>query len=258
MQNLNLSKEPLYKENLTKSNSSYTKKSDFNNSNQNNLDDTEKSKLINTDLSNLTYSDLSNIEGYFSINNNSLNTICNKSYSCCNEPRPISNKSNSIGNKAHSTAIQGCLTQSLSQSKSQSRSPATDRDCVERALSLNQEIHESTLSSKTVNHESSLHSSNCGQECSLTFKKRISSSSSDNLVYMVKYLQREYSDDLEKILMRVSAKLPDIKRIETENNPDGEVILKFFKECFNEPFLLDELSLGTIKLLTYLLVLYDP
>lgn len=209
-------------------------------------------------MSNLFYSDLSNVEGSLSINNNSLNTICNESYSSCNEPRPISNESNSIGNKGHSTTIQGCLTQSLSQSKSQSRSPATDRDCVERALSLNQEIHESTLSSKTVNHESNLHSNNGGQESSLTLKKRISSSYSDNLVYMVKYLQREYSDDLEKILIRVSAKLPDIKRIETENNPDGKIILKIFKEGFNETFLLDELSLGTIKLLTYLLVLYDP
>lgn len=257
-QNLIHTEGALYKENLAKSDSIYTKKIDFNNSNQNNLDDTEKNKLINTDLSNLTYSDLSNIEGYFSINKNSLNTICNKSYSCCNEPRPISNEPNSIGNKGHSTAILGSLTQSLSQSKSQSRLPATDRECVERALSLNKDIHESTLSSNTVNHERCLHSNNGEHEISLTFKKRISTSSSDNLVYMVQYLQREYSGDLEKILMRVSLILPDIKRIETENSPDGEVILKFFKEGFNEPFSVDELSSSTIKLLTYFLVRYDP
>lgn len=221
--NLIITEKALYKEHLAKSNSSYTKKSDFNKLNQNNLDDTEKSKTIKIDLSNLFYSDLNNIESSRSINNNSLNTICNKSYSSCNEPRPISNEPNSIGNKGHSTAILGSLTQSLSQSKSQSRLPATDRECVERALSLNKDIHESTLSSKTVNHESSLHSNNGVHESSLTLKKRISSSSSDNLLYMVQYLQSEYSDDLEKILMRVSAKLPDIKRIETETNPDGEV-----------------------------------
>lgn len=256
--NLIITEKALYKEHLAKSNSSYTKKSDFNKLNQNNLDDSEKSKTIKTDLSNLFYSDLNNIEGSRSINNNSLNTICNKSYSSCNEPRPISNEPNSIGNKGHSTAILGSLTQSLSQSKSQSRLPATDKECVERALSLNKDIHESTLSSKTVNHESSLHSNNGVHESSLTFKKRISSSSSDNLLYMVQYLQSEYSDDLEKILMRVSAKLPDIKRIETETSPDGEVNLIFFKDGLNEPFSVDELSSSTIKLLTYLLVLYDP
>lgn len=259
--NLILPKEPLFKENLAKNNSSHAEKSDFNdfnNSNQNKLDDTEKSKLINTDLSNLTNSDLSNVEGSLSINNNSLNTICNKSYSSCNEPSQICNEPNSIGNDGHSTAIQESLTQSLSQSKSQSQSPATDRDCVERALSLNKGFHESTLFSKTVNHESSLHSNKVEHESSLTLKKIVSSSSSDNLVYMVQYIQREYSNALEKILKSVSAKLPDIKRIETENNSDGEVILKFFKEGFNEPFSLDELSAGTLKLLTYLLVLYDP
>lgn len=246
--NLILFKEPLYKENLAKSNSSYTKKSEFNKLNQNNFDDTENGKLINTDLSNLTNSDLSNINGSRSINNNSLNTICNKSYSSSNEPRPISNEPNSIGNEALSTAIQGSLTQS----------PATDRDCIERSLTLNKGIHESSLFSKTVNRESRLHSNKGKHESYFTSKKIVSLSSSANLVYMLQYLLREYPDDFCKILKRVSSKLPDIRRIEADTNSDGEIVLRFFKEGFNEPFLLDELSSGTLKLLTYLLVLYDP
>lgn len=85
-----------------------------------------------------------------------------------------------------------------------------------------------------------------------------SNNTSNNLVEMLQYLQREYPDDFCKILKRVSSKLPDIRRIETEINPDGEMVLRFIKEGFNEPFLLDELSSGTLKLLTYLFVLYDP
>lgn len=247
-QNLIHTEGALYKENLAKSDSIYTKKSDFNNSNQNNFDDTENGKLINTDLSNLTNSDLSNINGSRSINNNSLNTICNKSYSSSNEPRPISNEPNSIGNEALSTAIQGSLTQS----------PATDRDCIERSLTLNKGIHESSLFSKTVNRESRLHSNKGKHESYFTSKKIVSLSSSANLVYMLQYLLREYPDDFCKILKRVSSKLPDIRRIEADTNSDGEIVLRFFKEGFNEPFLLDELSSGTLKLLTYLLVLYDP
>lgn len=247
-QNLIHTEGALYKENLAKSDSIYTKKSDFNNSNQNNFDDTENGKLINTDLSNLTNSDLSNINGSRSINNNSLNTICNKSYSSSNEPRPISNEPNSIGNEALSTAIQGSLTQS----------PATDRDCIERSLALNKGIHESSLFSKTVNRESRLHSNKGKHESYFTSKKIVSLSSSANLVYMLQYLLREYPDDFCKILKRVSSKLPDIRRIEADTNSDGEIVLRFFKEGFNEPFLLDELSSGTLKLLTYLLVLYDP
>lgn len=79
-----------------------------------------------------------------------------------------------------------------------------------------------------------------------------------NLANVVQYMQREHGNQFKKVLSRISAKIPGIEKIDTRVSPDGRLLLEFYAEGFSEPFFAQQISDGTLKYFTYLLLLEDP
>jgi len=54
-------------------------------------------------------------------------------------------------------------------------------------------------------------------------------------------------------------RVPGVVNVETQPIAEtGQILLKIRDESFNEPFLVDRVSDGTVKILAYLVLLYDP
>ena len=53
-------------------------------------------------------------------------------------------------------------------------------------------------------------------------------------------------------------RVPGVSRVEAKPTEDGRLLLRFTDGAFSEPFLANHVSDGTIKMLAYLVLLYDP
>jgi predicted ATPase len=71
-------------------------------------------------------------------------------------------------------------------------------------------------------------------------------------------MEREYPKQFRAILERIAAKIPGIKKIDTERTPDGRLLLRFNDRGFQDPFYAQQMSDGTLKIFAYLLLLEDP
>ena len=80
----------------------------------------------------------------------------------------------------------------------------------------------------------------------------------DNLANVVQYMQREHDDRFSKVLNKISKKIPGIEKIDTKVSPDGRLLLEFHAQGFSEPFFAQQMSDGTLKFFTYMLLLEDP
>lgn len=80
----------------------------------------------------------------------------------------------------------------------------------------------------------------------------------DNLANVVQYMQREHDDKFIKVLDKISKKIPGIEKIDTKISPDGRLLLEFYAQGFAEPFFAQQMSDGTLKFFTYMLLLEDP
>ena len=88
-------------------------------------------------------------------------------------------------------------------------------------------------------------------------QKRLSTTG-DNLPNVIQYLQEQYPERLEKIISILSERVPRLEMIETEQIMDGYLSLQIKDAPFAEPILVKFASDGTLKLLSYLTLLYDP
>ena len=80
----------------------------------------------------------------------------------------------------------------------------------------------------------------------------------DNLGNVVQFMEREHPKRFKDILGRISDKIPGIHKIDTEESPDGRLLLRFNDKGFSDPFYSQQMSDGTLKLFAYLLLLEDP
>jgi predicted ATPase len=80
----------------------------------------------------------------------------------------------------------------------------------------------------------------------------------DNLGNVVQFMEREHSKKFQNILNSISHKIPGIEKISTEKSPDNRLLLKFNDRGFQDPFYVQQMSDGTLKVLAYLLLLEDP
>ena len=88
-------------------------------------------------------------------------------------------------------------------------------------------------------------------------QKRLSTTG-DNLPNVIQYLQEQYPERLEKIISILSERVPRLEMIKTEQIMDGYLSLQIKDAPFAEPILVKFASDGTLKLLSYLTLLYDP
>lgn len=84
------------------------------------------------------------------------------------------------------------------------------------------------------------------------------SPSGDNLANVVQYLAEQHKERLDEILGVLSRRVPRLEKVEAEPLGDGRLLLKVKDAPFPEPVQARFTSDGTLKMLAYLIVLYDP
>jgi len=80
----------------------------------------------------------------------------------------------------------------------------------------------------------------------------------ENLGNVVQYMQREHPEKFQRILEQIATKIPGVHEISVSPSADGRLLLQFNDRGFTDPFYVQQMSDGTIKLFTYLLLLEDP
>jgi predicted ATPase len=80
----------------------------------------------------------------------------------------------------------------------------------------------------------------------------------DNLANVIQYLAEQHGDRLEQIFDVLRRRVPRIERVLAETMPDGRLLLQIKDAPFSHPVLAKFASDGTLKMLAYLVLLYDP
>ena len=80
----------------------------------------------------------------------------------------------------------------------------------------------------------------------------------DNLPNVIQYLKEQHPERLEQILKTLSSRIPRLEKVEASIMQDNRLLLQIKDSPFTDPILAKFASDGTIKLLAYLTVLYDP
>ena len=84
------------------------------------------------------------------------------------------------------------------------------------------------------------------------------SKTGDNLANVIQYLAEQHGDRLEQIFEVLRRRVPRIERVLAETMPDGRLLLQIKDAPFSHPVLAKFASDGTLKMLAYLVLLYDP
>lgn len=80
----------------------------------------------------------------------------------------------------------------------------------------------------------------------------------NNLPNVIQYLGESHPDRLAEILTTLSRRVPRLEEVTAEPLADGRLLLRIKDAPFAEPFLARFASDGTLKMLSYLVLLYDP
>ena len=84
------------------------------------------------------------------------------------------------------------------------------------------------------------------------------SETGDNLPNVIQYLKEQHEGRLAEILKTLSERVPRLERVESHFMPDGRLLLQIKDAPFEQPILAKFASDGTLKMLAYLTLLYDP
>ncbi|MGK7945837.1 MAG: AAA family ATPase [Microcystaceae cyanobacterium] len=80
----------------------------------------------------------------------------------------------------------------------------------------------------------------------------------DNLPNVMQYLKEDHPQRLEEILQTLSRRIPRLEKVEASIMPNGQLLLQIKDAPFKDPILAKFASDGTLKMLAYLTILYDP
>ena len=80
----------------------------------------------------------------------------------------------------------------------------------------------------------------------------------ENLSLVVDYLHHNHRPLFNDMLAKLRHRVPGITSVEAKTTEEGRVLLKFQDGAFEDPILARYVSDGTIKMLAYLVLLYDP
>jgi len=84
------------------------------------------------------------------------------------------------------------------------------------------------------------------------------SKSGDNLPNVIQYLKEQHSDRLENIFETLRMRVPRLESVQAEPMADGRLLMQFKDVPFEQPIMSRFVSDGTLKMLAYLTVFYDP
>ena len=80
----------------------------------------------------------------------------------------------------------------------------------------------------------------------------------DNLANVIQFLAEQHPELLKRIFETLRARVPLIERVVAKTMQDGRLLLQFKDAPFQNPVLARFVSDGTLKMLAYLVLLYDP
>jgi predicted ATPase len=80
----------------------------------------------------------------------------------------------------------------------------------------------------------------------------------ENLANVVQYLSEQHPDRLEEVVSVLRQRVPRVERVLADTMPDGRLLLQIKDAPFSNPILARFASDGTLKMLAYLVLLYDP
>lgn len=106
-------------------------------------------------------------------------------------------------------------------------------------------------------HLSDFHISRARPEAEAGYAEHLSREG-ENLSLVVEYLYKNHRPAFDQILHRLQQTVPGVTKVEAKTTEEGRVLLKFQDGSFVDPFLARFVSDGTIKMLAYLVLLYDP
>ncbi len=84
------------------------------------------------------------------------------------------------------------------------------------------------------------------------------SETGDNLPNVIQYLKEQHPDKLSRILSILAQRIPRLEKVEVKLMEDGRLLLQIKDAPFDQPILSKFASDGTLKMLAYLCILYDP
>jgi predicted ATPase len=84
------------------------------------------------------------------------------------------------------------------------------------------------------------------------------SATGDNLPNVIQFLKEQHEDRLDQVLKTLSRRVPQLEKVDAELMADGRLLLQIKDAPFERPILSKFASDGTLKMLAYLSVLYDP
>lgn len=106
-------------------------------------------------------------------------------------------------------------------------------------------------------HVSDFHISRARLEPEIGFAEHLAREG-ENLALVVEYLHAHHPETFERILQKLAQRVPGIAGVETKQTEEGRILLRFQDGAFQSAFLARYVSDGTIKMLAYLTLLYDP
>jgi predicted ATPase len=106
-------------------------------------------------------------------------------------------------------------------------------------------------------HLSDFHISRARPEADAGYAEHLSREG-ENLSLVIEYLYKNHRAVFDDILHRLQRRIPGITQVQAKTTEEGRVLLKFQDGAFEDPFLARFVSDGTIKMLAYLALLYDP
>ncbi|HEX4999721.1 MAG TPA: AAA family ATPase [Terriglobia bacterium] len=80
----------------------------------------------------------------------------------------------------------------------------------------------------------------------------------DNVANVIQYLAEQHPQRLERVFEVLRKRVPRVERVLAESMPDGRLLLQVKDAPFDNPVLAKFASDGTLKMLAYLVLLYDP
>ncbi|MQX35646.1 AAA family ATPase [Roseospira navarrensis] len=84
------------------------------------------------------------------------------------------------------------------------------------------------------------------------------SRSGDNLANVIQYLRERHPQTLASILARLTRRVPRLEKVSADILADGRLLLQIKDAPFSTPILARYASDGTLKLLSYLVLMNDP
>jgi predicted ATPase len=84
------------------------------------------------------------------------------------------------------------------------------------------------------------------------------SETGDNLPNVIQYLKEQHPKRLETILAALAQRIPRLEKVEAKLLEDGRLLLQIKDAPFEQPILSKYASDGTLKMLAYLSILFDP